>query len=371
MSTISAATVLVIDDEPSDSSFEVGLRSIGVDARVLGPDDVMRNDVEWADLVLVDFQLDKWQTMKSAQFSLQPPDGLALAALLRRQVHDARQSSPTAFAVRTMHLDKLASPLPSEARLHVLARMNNLEWVFDKRAPFDEVGTQIKALAESVRLLPENWPVDNATEAVTTACELLHLDTEIEPDSWSEVAACLPPLHSMSRWSHGLAFIRWFLHRILPYPCFLLCTNYLAARLRITRPAVIELMKAPKNPFSSCGYTGILSAFIGPRWWRSRVERVIWQGTKGDTLSADVIRGWLKESTGLSLEPSATDDYPVVCLDENERQIQNVLPMDKCVRIRPDDWPAFAEPAWTSIELAKSHAALASLVLADDEIRTR
>src|SRR5256885_8634515 len=43
------------------------------------------------------------------------------------------QASPTAFALLTGQLARVAHPLPPEHRQHVLARISNLEWVFEDR----------------------------------------------------------------------------------------------------------------------------------------------------------------------------------------------------------------------------------------------
>jgi hypothetical protein len=367
MSKKSLANILIVDDG-DDRTMVTLLQNEGLKANALHPQDVEVEDVKRADLVLVDFQLDKWPDRDAAPFSLRPRDGLALGALLRRHVHDIDRNSPTAFGIRTGHMDALASPLPPESRGHILAAINNLEWVFNKAEDAQSVG-QIVSLGLALGLLPKKWPEPGSSEALSKALELLGLDDDKSPDEIDDVLRCLPPLHSMSSWSHGLAFVRWLLHRILPYPCFLLDANYLAARLRITTETLSEISSVTTDPLAACRYRGILEDFLGPRWWRSRIEQALWQNTKGDTLDGAKIREWLSGAAGIAAVAAATDDYPVVCRDISHRTLPTVFPMRDCVRIQPDDWPAYADQAWTTIELAKNNPSLATLVTAGDGMK--
>lgn len=359
--------VLIIDDL-DDETFGNALEGIGLKASALRPEDVTQDDVTSADLVLVDYKLDDWPDRQEVAFPFQPRDGLALAAVLRRQVHDALRTSPTAFAIRTGRMEDLASPLPPESRAQVLSRINNLEWVFEKSADSTAATEQVKSLADAVRLLPQHWPVDDFSAAQSQACDLLGLRADTDPELLDDILDCSPPLHSMSQWSHGLAFLRWFLHRILPYPCFLLDRHYLAARLRISSESLDLVLRSRKCPLHTAAYSGFLTEFLGRRWWRARIEKLIWESTNGDTLNGETLRAWLSSTVGKDLQP-ISDQYPVVCLDENHRPLDLAYPMDQCVRIRPDDWPSFADQAWTREELARQHNRLGSLVISADRGR--
>jgi hypothetical protein len=360
-------TILIIDDE-DNQPFADQLKEAGLHALPLSPEDVSLKDVKDADLVLIDFKLDRWPERQAAPFTLQPRDGLALATLLRRQIHEESRSSPTAFAIRTGQMDGLASPLPPDSRAQVLSRINNLEWIFDKQTTTVE---QVKELAEAVCRLPQNWPADSADAAQSQVCDLLAIRPESDCDALDDVLNCFPPLHSMSQWSHGLAFLRWFLHRVLPYPCFLFDKHYLAARLRIPLASLDQILESSASPFTDAKYEGIAHTFLGPRWWSSQVERRIWEGTDGDTLNGPKIAKWLEEATGSPViaPTSAPDDYPVVCLDEKHHELLEMHPISECVRILPDDWPPFADQAWTTVDLAKQHPSLASIVKASDRPR--
>src|SRR5262245_645075 len=125
-------TVLIVDDEQDVNALAKLLKHSGVSAKVRHPEHVLVEDLDEADLVLVDFELETWPERAGLAVSRQPRDGLAVAAVLRRQIHDRQKASPTAFALLTGKFEKLASPLPPEHREHILARITNLEWVFQK-----------------------------------------------------------------------------------------------------------------------------------------------------------------------------------------------------------------------------------------------
>jgi len=40
--------------------------------------------------------------------------------------------------------------------------------------------------------------------------------------------------------------------------------------------------------------------------------------------------------------------------------------MEESVRIRPDDWPSYADQAWTTIEMAKNEPKLRAIVIRED-----
>jgi hypothetical protein len=364
MTSETAPNVLVIDDT-DELTFVNELISAGLQAKYLHPNEVEKTDVLQADVVLIDYQLDDWPDRAGSTFSLQPRDGLALSSVLRRQVHDEQRRSPTAFAIRTGFMDALASPLPPESRHHMLAQLNNLEWVFEKSSDTATVN-QIKSLATTLRQLPINWPIDTTCDSQEIACRLLNLDQDNNPEAEADVRRCLPPLHSMSSWSHGLAFVRWMLHRILPYPCFLLDEHYLAARLRISLQGLQDILVSPADPLKECEYHGVLGDFLGRRWWRAEIEQLLWRSTSIETLEGETIREWLTIATGVQPEPASTDDYPVVCRDIDHRAIPKAYPMSECVRIQPDDWPAYADQAWTTIDLASTQPALGCLVKPED-----
>jgi len=369
------AEVLIIDDKPDEVTLTAELNQVPqVSSKALHPEDVEQGDLNKADLVLVDYQLEvaDWPQRDGGPISRQPKDGLALASVLRRHVHGSERDSPTAFAILTSEIHKLASPLPPDNREHVLARLNNLEWVFQKSTPGkpDRLGEQVIQLANAVKSLPKKWPKDDAAEASNQLMKVLGLsDSTGREQLVEDVTACIPPVHELSEWSHGLAVIRWLLHRILPYPCFLWDSYHLAARLRVDQRWLQDAMQANsglRRWFAAAEYEGLLSSFAGPRWWRGMVEQLLWTATDQQSFNIDEVHKVLISKHGASAKVSSPSDHPLVCVNSNFQPLQKFSSIEESVRIRPDDWPAYADQAWTTVELAKSEPRLRALVVSED-----
>ena len=365
--------VLVIDDEDGSVPFAKGAeRSETLKITVLHPEGVEQKDIDNADLVLVDYQIGQWPEHSGTELSLgqNPPDGLALAAVLRRFARSAQDRSPTAFAILTGQINALADPLPSENRNHALARMNNLEWIFEKRHA--SLQAQVSELANAVKKLPKKWLPDKDGHSMNQLMSLLGVDPKAEDRIAlaDDVSRCLPPIHELSEWSHGLALLRWFLHRVLPYPCFLLDTHYLAARLRIEVLALQEALK-PEQPLGIslgyCKYTGVLANFLGDRWWRSKIEMLLWEETGGKSFDSDAVNALVNKLADKELPASIPAKNPVVCLDQHYQPLNEFASIENAIRIRPDDWPAFADQAWTTVAKAKEEPTLRSMVIEDDK----
>ena len=371
-------TVLIVDDSDSASALAQNLNVIGlVETKVRHPNEVELDDIRKSDLLLVDFQLDEWPQRDALdQLALKPLDGLALSSIFRRYAHESEKDSPTAIAILTGKIDKLAAPLPYENREHALAHMNNLEWVFQKAKAGEEsrLGLQIMDLASAVTHLPQQWSGNEAP--VSQLAKLLAVDSEDSAHErlLEDVETCAPPIHELSDWSHGLAVLRWMLHRILPYPCFLWNTHYLAARFAADYEALALAVGANEKLeklLDSAKYKGALSNFLGPRWWRSEVENLLWEITDGQSGDPEVVRGQINEVTDSELPASKPSVHPIVCVNSNYEALNQFYSISESVRIRPDDWPSYADQAWTTIELAKSEPKLRSLVLIEDKSRLK
>ena len=157
MTEVERPSILVVDDEPDTLRDEMALRmGDRATGNVVHPHDVKISHLEHADLVLVDYRLEKWEERdKQAAISLRPATGTALSALLREHVDRSERDRLTAFALHSGHLEDIQGRLPAVAVQHVIARLNNLEWAFPKTEPrrYD----QMISLANAVRQLPRRW----------------------------------------------------------------------------------------------------------------------------------------------------------------------------------------------------------------------
>jgi len=370
--------VLVVDDEPDKQrGFGMSLGRL-VAVEVLHPDEVEQSHLGAADLVLIDFRLEEWPKRDAqSAVALKPGTGLALAAVLRSHIRDSQDHPPTAFALRSSYLGDLSAPFPPESREHVIAGANNLEWAFTKQQPRTgpRLDDQVASLAGAVRRLPNSWPSDTPIRRHETVRELLALPGKSVwgAKAWQDIEGCHPPVHELSRRSHGLAFLRWLLHRIMPYPCFLLDTHRLASRLRVSPRSLRSNLgggSGLRRVLGRLQYKGVLEDFLGARWWRAGVDSWLWQITGGNPFDVDEIHKALSSIGGAGLERSAVAE-PVVCVDEKHVLLGTFSEADKAVRIQPDHWPVYAEQAWTTIELAREHSRLRAIVMAQDRERLR
>ena len=362
------AKILFVDDSPEDVNPFLVLIGNKAEVAVYHPDEVDDRSVRGVDLILIDYKLDYWPAREEIrQVGFRPLTGLALAAVLRDYVNlESQGVSPVAFGILSGHLDELSRGLPIEHRRQVLAANNNLEWIFSKKDP-DIVARQAVSLATAVEELPAEWPRDDADGFTQQITDLLKLrDSDWRQRALEDVERCHPPLHELSTWSHGLAMVRWLLHLILPYPCFLVDLDELALRLRVSRKSLDSALsiQAFREVFSAASYEGILSEFDGARWWRSGVESILWELTGGRSFDVPTLHAQLRR-TFAGLESVDTPD-PVIGLDENYMKLPHVVSATGAVRIQPDHWPTYAEPAWTPITSALDHPNLRALVIEQD-----
>ena len=368
--------ILVVDDHTEDVRYLEKALGDQVSLAVVHPSEVQQGLLEAADLVLIDFRLDDWPSRDNVdQLSLKPMNGLALAAVLRslssKSTGASRADGPMAIALHSAHLADLSNGLPPETREHVIARSNNIEWAFEKNQnAVQTLVMQLVELASAIKILPSKWNIDQADLTQSEVKRMLDLSDEPWCDrAWSDVEDCHPPIHELSQASHGLAFIRWMLHRILPYPCFLRNSLYVAARLRIDAKDFERIVQERKidSELDKYRYTGLLSEFSGARWWRSGVEEYLWNLTGGVATSSESLQAALLERMGHPKR--VTEPQPIICLNVDQVAIREYFTSGEAVRIQPDDWPPYAEQAWTSIALAKEFPQLRALVVTLDKER--
>ena len=368
MMSVKKPSILFVDDRPDELGPYKELIRDRADVSIIHPEEVDATRLSASDLVLIDYKIDYWPAREEVkQVGLRPLTGVALAAILRDYINDPKlSSSPVAFGILSGRIQELSSGLPVVHRRQVLAANNNLEWIFSK-SDSQLVAEQAISLADAVARLPKDWGAGSThAEPRDQLFSLLSLpNSDWQTRAAEDVERCHPPLHELSEWSHGMAIVRWLLHLILPYPCFLFNSIELAQRLRVLPEILDNALAHPgfKNLLEGASYTGILATFDGERWWRSGVESILWDVTAGRSFDVTAVHSHIR-SLGIDVEPLAIEN-PVIALDESYARVDLVARRD-AVRIQPDQWPAFAEPAWTSIKKALEVPALKALVVEQD-----
>jgi len=115
-------------------------------------------------------------------------------------------------------------------------------------------------------------------------------------------------------------------------------------------------------------YEGMLTDFNGPRWWRGAIESILWKVSNGDPFSVAALYKELRQLSQGVLERT-NEEQPIVCVDANFRPEMTFCNSEEAVRIRPDDWPVYADQPWASIELARSDPRISAIVVEQDRSR--
>ena len=371
--------ILVVEDQPEELGRGLALR-FADDAEVVvrHPSDIEAEDIAQAQLVLMDYRLDHWPERDGQPAAFDVRTGMALATILREAADEKKPDQLTAVALHTGHLSEASGRLRPPYSTHVVARLNNLEWVFEKtdEKRFD----QILLLARAAQRLDGCWPTDPESSEVR-ARRFLHLDSEVSwfGRSWREVRECQPPIYELAGsmdgrpvagGAHGLFFLRWLLHQVLPYPCFLWDVNWVAARLRIGVRDLERLMASNcdlARDLDRLKYRGILAGFLGPRWWRAAIEDYAWEIGYQESGTPTNFEERLRAKAGEDLQVAVPVDA-VVCLNRKFLPEEVASPQD-AVRLRPDYWPAFADAAWMRVATVRDDPELKAMVEPLDQYR--
>lgn len=356
--------ILIIDDKPDEVRNQVAL-GLGdqVETLVVHPSEVEMSQLEDSNLVLIDYRLEEWSERDAQSVSLKPATGLALAVVLREQVDRSQKDKLTAFALHTGHLDDIQGRLPSATAQHVLARMSNLEWVFSKKER--RRYQQMILLANAVQQLPKNWPSKSAA-SISEVRRLLGMDGSFGSFErcWQDVLECRVPVNDLTEGGHGILFVRWLLHEILPYPSFLWAEYWVAARLGITIESLREVVGGDSllaEDLKSMCYSGILAGFLGDRWWRGRLEDYVWELVSQSNAEEKTLQQVLNERAQMELK-SIDVEPALVSLDTNWEPTGRFLSPMNAVTLRPDHWPTYADTAWMDIEVVRENFDLQSMV---------
>jgi hypothetical protein len=354
---------LLVDDRPAEvRELAAAVLRAGTKCRALGPGDVTKKDLNEVDLVVVDFSLEDWlQSISRDPIATCPPDGVALAGIFRQ--YSDQKAPPTGYALMTGQVG-LLGPLPAERRPHVISRLSNVEWFFEKKASATENARQIHELAKAIRSLPANVTRDlGGIDALVRFLRVNQAD-RLYPRYCDAVLRCRPPLHHLSERSHGLVIVRWLLHRILPHTCFLMDELNLAARLRVTPASLREsfskdaFLAKELGPLEFCGP---LATFDNRRWWRGGIEQWLWDRTDGQAANDDVVLKMLQSNGCQAIVPVGII-HPVVTVDKNLLSEPTLSAFSNAIALRLDDWPDYAEPAYASKETIDKHPEMKAFV---------
>jgi hypothetical protein len=365
--------VLIIDDEEADARAAKDKLGTQAESICRTPNEVTLADLNRADLVLVDFRLSHWPERDNQTTpSFMPQDGIALVATLRSNLKLSAARTPKAFALISGRLADLSGELSAVHREHAIARMLDLDWVFTKGISAGDFGKEVKSLALAVAELPHPWPAfEKSRETLRSLLELgkksrwyIRATEDLEKGN--------PPQDVLAQTTHGMAVVRWLLHDVLPFPCFLIDERYLAARLRVTPKSLRQVLSDPRSKrlrsaFKEFEYTGILSTFSGSRWWRAGVEHWLWGKTKGQTFDGDALKRVGQELSSRLVPLRQLN--PVVTLDDNYRPTDVLIDLKRAVQISPDNWPTSADPAWVSLDKARNDPGIAARVIARDRAK--
>jgi hypothetical protein len=368
MTSETRKAVLVIDDDPDNTKVLLG--NLYRIADVVHPRDLDRAQLKYARVVLVDHRLDpeNWTERDALPLAAQPMDGVAIAGIILGHLRNsAGAQSPTVVALFSNEL-KLLTPGFSAPTEHLAARISGLDWAFAKSSDTDTLERRVKSLLRAVRELPKAWP-EEAGPLVNQLSQLLGLErtTRWSQTALDHVLRCHPPIHELADWSSGLAFMKWWMHSILPYPTCLVDRQSLALRLGTTPNWLEKHLTSGTRLWKilrASLYSGILDEFMPERWWVAGIDHVIWSKAAKGALDRGGMSAWLKSLT--DDKPEATTDDDTLVVGEQLTLTSQVGRLNECVRISPDDWPVYADQAWTTIALARAIPRLGSLVTPDD-----
>jgi hypothetical protein len=375
--------VLIIDDRPASAADALAgtLKLEGLEAESVEPQDVSRALLEAADLILVDYRLNHWVKPRDEDLEMlapekqmlsdRPVNGLALAAVLRSQLPKDDIRGVALLSANLKELVENFSPLVTE---HAAARVNGLDWAFGKDdvPEIPSLPERVVDFTQAVCTIREAWlGLDQEEDREAWLLRLLGLPCN-EP--WSQVAArdihaAQAPINQLATATHGLSILRWLSQRILPYPTFLVDHNRLAVGCGVTPNALARHIgtEALDELFGNVRYRGPLASFLGPRWWRAGVRWMVreWTGSSSPEPEA---AAQLSERLGDSLAPLEPSGA-VLCIDGQLRRWAVPVAREHAIRVRPDDWPPFAETGWMAEELLEDHPDLRDLVDPADRAR--
>lgn len=367
--------ILLVDDEQKEESFALLLTQHGVEAKHVLPDDLSNDDLNRADLVLIDEFIENWGARDSVkeQVGLFVRDGIALAGVLRSTL-DGRGPSPdfglsprhTALVLRTGRLDALGAGIPAFLRPMDIASRHDLEWVVEKASAS---AATLASLATAAAALPKDW-----SDPTEPSAQLLWLGLDEQPwrdEAVAQIELCRPPWSVLAVTSAGRRWLSWFLQRILPFPTFLVDDRRAASYLGLRPSALDEIIRDGGHLaqlLEGAEYQGQLSTFDGRRWWRAgiaAVKKLALESAEG-RMADDVARA-IASLSGSELEELGLR-HPVFEIDADYNLVHDPLEITDAVRLQPDGWPTYADDPWLATASIEVEQSLATLIVIDDRV---
>lgn len=354
--------VYLIDDEDQTAA-AADLSKHGIDAAYLYPTAVTERHLLDANLLAVDEVMDLRRETRNEDWDLPaglppavvPPDGLALAAVLRSAsaAQVGRKLGPLGITMRTSKLNELARGVPRAVRQPLVAAQYDLEWALTK---VDEDGVNPVRQLVSLAMALHAYPPPSEWEA--NGPQATGLKWVAIPDQpWSEAArrhllACRPPTNTTTTNRHHLAWLRWLAHRALPYPTFAISDIYAATTLGVTLDSFRSAASSPSSIFgmqiASATYSGPLADLQSTRFWRAGIRHIAARAVEDEIDIDDPLEvGTALASKHGDLEALDVEE-PVVAIDDQYYPKETPVERSKAERLAPDGWPAYADPAWVS-----------------------
>jgi len=376
LGTYARPAVLIVDDDAKSSDHRLvdELNNRGTTARLVHPAELTQELLEGVLVVAADHYLETWGQRDLAPTGQQVMDGIALCSVIRSVIEpaeDTRHSvQQVAYVVRTNKLELLRGSIPAKMSQHLLAAHFGLDWVHSKVN--DNEGQleadRLSALARAVKSLPGDWHAVAPSESEQLAQWLGLAGAPFEAAALQQIEDCHPTAHRLAQQTSGSGFLRWFLHRVLPYPTFLVGDVRAALALGMTLEAFEALVESESDaaPDILAGeYVGHLRSFFGRRWWVAGLEAVAVQIRADQSRLSTAIEA-IGLDPGIHMHASRG---LVVVLDGSLEPSGVPVPVGEAVRIQPDSWPSFADDAWTTIDAAVADPELRAIVVAADRER--
>ena len=371
MTASSSPVVLVVDDEPDQQlAYAVLMEERGLEVTVCQPQDVTEEHLRKSDVIAID-QVFKWQNLSHpTNLAYWPCDGLAFAGVLSR--HLVRLHTTASVVLRTGAINELGGSLPLAARVPLLSSQNGVDWILEKGTT--DTADNLYQLAHATAALTPFTTPEGRRDWNEGADWLQVPDEPWAESALAEIQVCRPPEHVVAQYTAGSAWLRWFAHRILPYPSFLVSDLRAATLLRVTIAQFHSLVDDDQSPLGqlirSCRYRGHLAGLAEPRWWRAGIESIVDDLLMAADQSLDISDALALEYSRLHGSPVRTlpHEQPVVTINSDYFD-SGIAEFRECVRLAPDSWPVVADEPYAKQHDVDHEGDLASMVSRGDRGR--